>query len=166
MILRNPARGKRRRLKQRKPERTFLDRAEQIVALLDAAGELDAEARVDRRAMPRRAVLTTFALAGLRIGEGLALRWRDVDLAAKRIRVVDAKTDAGVRQVNLLPALKEQLADHRARTRFDGLTTSSSRPRPALNRSATTSVAASSFGPSSGRTQTCSRKAARRCRRG
>ncbi|MGH2973727.1 MAG: hypothetical protein ACRDLL_02520 [Solirubrobacterales bacterium] len=36
LIDRNPARGKRRRLKERKPERTWLDRAEQIVALLDA----------------------------------------------------------------------------------------------------------------------------------
>lgn len=45
LIDRNPARGKRRRLKERKPERTWLDRAEQIVALLDAGGELDQEAR-------------------------------------------------------------------------------------------------------------------------
>ncbi len=120
LIGRNPAKGKRRRLRQRKPERTFLDRAEQIVALLGAAGELDAEARVDRRATPRRAVLATFTLAGLRIGEALALRWRDVDLGAHRLRVVDAKTDAGVRQVDLLPALRAELAAHRAKTRFDG----------------------------------------------
>ncbi len=120
LIGRNPARGKRRRLKQRKPDRTFLDRAEQIVALLDAASELDAEARVDRRATPRRAVLATFTLAGLRIGEALALRWRDVDLAAGRLRVVGSKTDAGIRQVDLLPALREELAAHKARTRFAG----------------------------------------------
>ncbi|MGH3427056.1 MAG: tyrosine-type recombinase/integrase, partial [Mycobacteriales bacterium] len=99
LIDRNPARGKRRRLKERRPERTWLDRAEQIVALLDAGGELDREARVDRRATPRRAFLATLTLAGLRISEALALRWRDVDLPAGRLRVADSKTDAGVRQV-------------------------------------------------------------------
>ena len=80
LIDRNPARGKRRRLKERRPERTWLDRAEQIVALLDAGGELDGEARMDRRATPRRAQLATLTLAGLRISEALDLRWRDVDL--------------------------------------------------------------------------------------
>jgi len=119
LISRNPAKGKRRRLKQRKPERSYLDRAEQIVALLDAAGQLDEEARIDRRATPRRALLATFTFGGLRIGEALALRWRDVDLAAGRLKIVDAKTDAGVRYVDLLPALREELAVHKAKTRFD-----------------------------------------------
>lgn len=120
LIDRNPARGKRRRLKERRPERTWLDRAEQIVALLDAGGELDAEARVDRRATPRRALLATLTLAGLRIGETLALRWSDVDLPAGRLRVTDSKTDAGVRLVDLLPALREELSVHKAQTRFGG----------------------------------------------
>jgi integrase len=118
LISRNPARGRRRRLKQRKPERTWLDRAEQITALLQAAGELDHEARFDRRATPRRALLAALALGGLRIGEGLALLWRDVDLAAGRLRVRDSKTDAGVRHVNLLPALREELSVHKAQTKF------------------------------------------------
>jgi integrase len=120
LIDRNPARGKRRRLKERKPERTWLDRAEQIVALLDAGGELDQEARVDRKATSRRALLGTLTLAGLRISEALDLRWRDVDLAAGRLRVADAKTDAGVRQVDLLPALREELSIHKTQTRFGG----------------------------------------------
>jgi len=120
LIDRNPARGKRRRLKERRPERTWLDRAEQIVALLEAGGELDAEARVDRRATPRRAFLATLTLAGLRIGEALALRWADVDLPAGRLRVADSKTDAGVRMVDLLPALREEFSIHKAQTRFAG----------------------------------------------
>ena len=118
LISRNPARGRRRRLKQRSPQRTWLDRAEQITALLRAAGELDREARGDRRAMPRRALLAALALAGLRIGEALALRWRDVDLAAGRLRIRDSKTDAGIREVDLLSALREELAVHKAQTRF------------------------------------------------
>ncbi|MDQ3401131.1 MAG: site-specific integrase, partial [Chloroflexota bacterium] len=118
LISRNPAQGKRRRLKQRAPARTWLDRAEQIDALLQAAGELDDEARVDRRALSRRTVLATLVLAGLRIGEALALQWSDVDLAAGRLHVRDAKTDAGVRQVDLIPALREELSGHKAQTRF------------------------------------------------
>jgi integrase len=118
LLARNPARGRRRRLKQRKPERTWLDRAEQITALLRAAGELDREARFDRRATPRRTLLAALALEGLRIGETLALRWRDVDLAAGRLRVRDSKTDAGVRHIDLLPALREELSVHKAKTRF------------------------------------------------
>jgi integrase len=118
LIDRNPARGRRRRLRQRVPMRTWLDRAEQIEALLQAAGELDNEARVDRRATPRRVLLATLTLAGLRIGEALSLRWRDVDLAVGRLRVRDSKTDAGVRQVDLLPALREELSAHKAQTRF------------------------------------------------
>jgi site-specific recombinase XerC len=120
LIGRNPARGRRRRLKQRAPERTCLDRSEQIVALLEAAGELDAEARVDRRATPRRTCLAAPTLAGLRIGEAVALRWRDVDLAAGRLRVTESKTDAGVRQVDLLPALREELSIHKATAQYAG----------------------------------------------
>ncbi len=120
LIDRNPARGRRRKLKQGKPHRTWLDRAELIAALLDAARELDAEARIDRRATPRRALLATLAFAGLRISEALALRWRDVDLAIGVLRIGTAKTDAGVREVDLLPTLRDELLDHKAKTPFSG----------------------------------------------
>jgi integrase len=52
-------------------------------------------------------------LAGLRVGELCALRWRDVDLASGRIVVAGAKTDAGVRKVDLLPLLAAELVGHR-----------------------------------------------------
>ncbi len=118
LIDRNPARGKRRRLKQRKPVRTTLDRAEQIEALIAAARELDREARVDRRAIPRAALLSTLLFSGVRIGEALALRWADVDLAAGRMRIRDSKTDAGVRQIDLLPVLREELSVLKAITPY------------------------------------------------
>jgi integrase len=52
--------------------------------------------------------------AGPRIGELTALRWRDVDLAGNRITVRASKTDAGLRQIDLLPALHDELSAHKA----------------------------------------------------
>jgi len=112
-IDRNPASGKRRRLKVSHPQQTHLDSAEQIAALLAAAGELDREARRDRP-RARRAMIATLTFAGLRISELLGLRWRDLDLPARRLRVADSKTDAGVREIDILPALVDALTDHRA----------------------------------------------------
>lgn len=77
LIDRNPAKGKRRRLKATRPAPVWLDSAEQIQALLDAAGELDRGAKSNGQ-IPRRAILSTLTLAGLRIGELIDLRWRDV----------------------------------------------------------------------------------------
>lgn len=105
-IDRNPAAGKRRRLKVSRPQRSYLDRAEQIDALLVGAADLD---RNGRGGDWRRPLLTTLVFAGLRIGELCTLRWRDVDLAGGRIRVGEAKTDAGVREVELLPVLRDEL---------------------------------------------------------
>jgi len=115
LIPRNAAKvgGKRRRLKAAKPARVYLDRAEQIAALLDAASELDREARSNGR-IARRALLATLTFAGLRISELLDLEWRDVDLAAGRLRVRHSKTDAGSRYVDLLPVLRDELSAHKA----------------------------------------------------
>lgn len=112
LLDRNVAKGKRRRLKVAQPRRTWLDTSDQMAALLDAAGHLDR-----RRVAPGRdrALVAVLLLAGLRIGEALALRRRDVDLASTRLRVTAAKTDAGERDVNLLPALYDELADYVAR---------------------------------------------------
>jgi integrase len=109
LIERNPAKGRRRRLKASRPAPVWLDRAEHIRALIDAAGELDRRARKDRQHVPRRAILATLVYAGLRIGELLNLRWRDVDLTAGTVTVRASKTDAGVRQVDVLPALRAEL---------------------------------------------------------
>jgi integrase len=115
LIARNPATvgGRRRRQPGAATRRSWLDRADHIAALLDGAGELDR--RAISRAGQRRALLATLVFAGLRIGEALSLRWRDVDLARQTITVRAAKTDAGVRVVNVLPVLYDELADYRAR---------------------------------------------------
>ncbi len=112
-ITRNPARGKDRKLKASKPPAVYLDRADQIEALLGAAGELDTRARPDRRHIPRQTMLAVLAFGGLRLGEMLSLRWRDIDLAAGRLHIGDSKTDAGVRHVELLPALRESLTTYK-----------------------------------------------------
>jgi len=119
LIQSNPAKGRRRRLRAQRPAPVWLDRAEHILALLDAADELD------RRALAngghdhkggiryRRALLATLVFAGLRIGELTALRWRDVDLEAGHLHVRASKTDAGLRRVDLLPVLCRELELHR-----------------------------------------------------
>jgi integrase len=113
---RNPAKGRKRLLKEDKPTRTYLQ-PDQVAALLSAAGKIDAEAR-EGDTRRRRPLLATLTLAGLRVSEALDLRWRDVNLDARRLRVAAAKTDAGVREVDLTPALQELLADYRSRSPY------------------------------------------------
>jgi integrase len=85
--------------------------------LLAAAGELDRAAGRDRQHVPRRAILATLVFAGLRIGELLDLRWRDVDLSAGRITGRASKTDAGGRTVDVLPVLRDELLALKAAAR-------------------------------------------------
>ena len=96
----NPARGKRRRLRSERPRRTWLELHE-LRALLDAAGD-------------HRALLATMAMGGLRVGELVELRWGAVDLANARLQVVDSKTEAGRRIVDLSPDLRDELLAKKA----------------------------------------------------
>ena len=64
---RNPFKGRRRRVKEPRPQRSYLDSADSIQALLDAAGAMDSEAR-DKH-VHRKAILGTLMFAGLRISE-------------------------------------------------------------------------------------------------
>jgi integrase len=67
--------------------------------------------------MRRRPLLATLTLAGLRISEALDLRWRDANLAARKLRVVTGKTDAAVRVVDVSPTLQELLSEFKTWTR-------------------------------------------------
>ena len=100
---RNPARGRRRRVKRTAPSRPTVE-PEQLPSLLEAAGRL-------------RPILATLAGAGLRNGEVCALDWPDFDPASGTLTVAASKTDAGVRQVDLPQALRQELTDHKARSR-------------------------------------------------
>jgi integrase len=113
LIARNPVRvnTRNRKLKTKRRRPVFLESAEQIVVMIDAATELDA--KPEARTAGRRALIATLIYAGLRIGEATALRWRDIDLANGRISVGDSKTEAGIRLVDVLPALRDELTSHR-----------------------------------------------------
>jgi integrase len=98
----NPARGRRRRVKVSKPNRTWVE-PEQLMALIDRADSY------------LRPILATLAGAGLRVGEAIALDWRDVNLATGTLRVGEAKTDAGAyREVDLPGGLIEALTEWKA----------------------------------------------------
>jgi integrase len=88
-----------------------------------------------------RVLLGILAGAGLRIGEALALRWQHVDLATGTVHVVEAKSTAGVRSVDLTPALREELVlwraesehvelDNYGRDNFDGPEAQPLQPAP------------------------------------
>jgi integrase len=92
-----------------------IDRADHLEALLAAAASLDTDARC--RHGQRRALLATLSFGGLRLGECLALTWRDIDLGRGVIRVRQGKTDAAARDVPILGALRDELDTYSARMR-------------------------------------------------
>jgi integrase len=108
LIAANPAAGRRRRLKASKPRRPWVE-PEQLMALLEGAEPL-----LHGRGRP---LLATLAGAGLRIQEALDLRWGDVSLPRGTLTVRRSKTDAGVRVVDLTPALREELVLWRNRSK-------------------------------------------------
>jgi integrase len=116
----NPARGKRRRLPPKAPRRSFLE-VEQVHFVLEAARELDHEAREDRKRIGRRAVMATLILSGIRIGELCELRRSDVDLAGGKLYVREkadtpgkAKSPAGVRTIPISGFLRDELVEYLA----------------------------------------------------
>jgi integrase len=109
----NPATGRRRRLKLPPRRPVHLDTAEQIIGLLDACTEMDRAPYW--RTNDRRAIIATLIFAGPRAHELCHLLWRDVDLANGRIHIGRSKTQAGLREISLLPILRDEFAAHKAR---------------------------------------------------
>jgi integrase len=110
----NPAKGKRRRLKAQKPRPVYLDSAEHIAVLLEAAGQLDRDPK--SRTKGRRAAIALLMLGGPRVSAAGALLGRNQDLANGRIDVAADKTSAGTREIDMLPLLREILIEHKAET--------------------------------------------------
>jgi integrase len=89
-----------------------------------------AEAATGRIAATDRVLYLTAAFTGLRQGELLALRWRDVDWDARRIRVRESlvrgeittpKSRRGHRSIPLAGCVADALAAHRERAGFGEL---------------------------------------------
>jgi integrase len=111
LLTSNPASAKRLRLRTSKPTRRFLE-ADELRDLLVMAGEADRTSR--RYRIGRRPMIAVMAKSGLRVTEMCQLRWRDVDVHHRRLIVREAKTDAGVRKVDLSLDVMEELLAWRA----------------------------------------------------
>ena len=70
--------------------------------------------RVEGEPSVRRSIVAVLGCAGLRNSEVCALDVSDLDFAHGVIHVRDSKTDAGVRQVNMTPWLRDELLAYRA----------------------------------------------------
>jgi integrase len=96
----------------------------------------------------RRAILATLGCAGLRNGEVCALDLVDLNFAHSILNVRDAKTEAGIRRVNMTPWLREQLLEYRAtHPRTPTPRSPPSRPAVVPDVTATTSIPESSLPP-------------------
>jgi integrase len=117
LVARNPVRvnPRKRKLKSAKQRPVHLDGVDQIVALLDAARELDLVAK--SRTSGRYALIGTLVFAGTRDDEVGHALVRDLDLARSRLEVGRSKTAAGLRTIDLLPVLHDILGEHKANHR-------------------------------------------------
>lgn len=113
-VTENAAIGKKRRIKPPPKRPVHLDSAGQIEALLETAAAMDRDPR--RRGTERQPILATLIFAGPRAHELCNLLWRDVDLASGIIFVGRSKTQAGLREIKMLPILRDVLAAHKAAT--------------------------------------------------
>jgi integrase len=113
----NPARGIKLPPMQRR-RKTVVLTCEQLAILLRSLEE------------PVKTLAITVAMAGLRIGEALALRWHDVDFEKNLIRVREAvycghfstpKTKSSIRDVPLAPLHRQSLLDFRKGAPADAL---------------------------------------------
>lgn len=126
LIPSNPAKGRRRRLKISKPRPVYLDSAEHIQVMLEAADHLDHDPTA--RTKGRRAAIALLMLGGPRAAASGSLLERDVDLANGRFLVKQDKTDAGMREVDMVPLLREILTEYRAQKMQEGLPTGANDP--------------------------------------
>jgi integrase len=112
----NPARGPRRRVRERKRRKRFLE-PDMVIDLLDAAGEWEQELR-DRgqhhQCFGRRALLATLILAGPRVEELNVARLADLDIHTEVLRVDRSKTEAGERDIDLTAYLLGEVRPHLA----------------------------------------------------
>jgi integrase len=118
----NPCRGVDRPAAEEHTDIRFLE-IEEVEALLTAVPDEDSLGPTDR------ALYLTAAMTGLRQGELLALRWRDVDWTAGRLRVRQnyvrghwgtPKSRRGSRSVPMVDRVAGELERHFQRSAFQG----------------------------------------------
>ena len=161
-IAENPAAGRRRRLRAKRPAPVHLDSVEQIATLLEAAGQRDRDKRWLTN--DRRPIIATLLFAGPRAGELCNLRWRDVDLANGRIRIAAPRLRPGCGRSSCSPSCATNSQPTRRAPTAVAPTIRCSPPGPAGTATRTTYATASSPRPS-GEPTSCSKSAARRpCR--
>ena len=72
----------------------------------------------ERRRVPvasqRRAIIAMLTASGTRNTELCRLRWQDLDFSHGKIRVQAAKTNRGVREIDITPWLREELLGYKA----------------------------------------------------
>lgn len=107
--------------------RMWKDIAAELGVAASTAIWLAGRYRTEDRPTARRALLATLGCAGLRNSEACALNVGDLDFAHAVIHVRDAKTEAGIRQVNMTPWLRDELLAYRA-TRPDAHSTDPALP--------------------------------------
>jgi integrase len=120
LIPSNPVRVKGRFLKQPREKKSFLE-IDEFHSLLDAAGELESEARRNIKGLGRRAMVASLGLSGLRISELVDLPVAAVDLHRSRFKLPDSKTPAGIREVEITMFLLDELLTYVADRRSRGL---------------------------------------------
>jgi integrase len=116
----NPARGKRRRL----PDKKVADAdqwltADHVALLMHAAKSLDQSAkRDDYKLLGRESLIACLSFTGLRNTELCELTWARVDFTRLFIRVPGTKTHAAARDVNIVDGLLSLIEAHREQTPY------------------------------------------------
>lgn len=108
----NCAAGKKRRLAEPPKRPVHLDSAVHIEAVLQVAAEMDRELKY--HCTEREAIAATLIFAGGRAHEVCYLQRRDIDLANARIHIGRSKTQAGLREIEMVPILRDILAAYLA----------------------------------------------------
>ena len=105
---RNQVQTEKDALAKAKARNAAADAIQKREARIRAAGDRLADAELFA------ALWLTVSLTGCRIGEALGLEWKDVDLGEGVAKISHSKTDAGMRQVRLLPEVVASLTAWKA----------------------------------------------------
>jgi integrase len=108
----NPGKGSRRRVPEGEPRRHVLE-PDMVVDFLDVAGRWDAEVHQSHR-WGKRPFFALMFLAGPRISEAVGALLPQLDLYSEIWRILESKTSAGERDIDLTAFLLDELRPHLA----------------------------------------------------